>query len=207
MTLDQKRLEKLLNEKDSEKKIVEFFRGASEQERRQLSGFCVQNLKDQIKAEREAWRVEKKFENNPLIWPATYAAYCTSTPSQFDQGWRTHISGELVYELLADRRPDWIDEWVQRCCQQLRVRNYPEIRRLSREGLCAAPSDDNFVRMMITRISWDNKTPLAGLQQDPDLLNDLVYGPEAASVACRADACWRLDRSRRAGRPFEEGEK
>ena len=53
MTLDQTKLEELLDQKDSERKIVRFFKGASEQERKKLSGFCIKNLKAQLKADQE----------------------------------------------------------------------------------------------------------------------------------------------------------
>lgn len=175
MSLDQTKLEKLLQTENSEKAIVRFFKGASEQDRKELSGFCVKNLKSQIKTERDAWRKERNYSHNPLITLAAYAAYCTSTPSQFELGWRTHISGDLVYELLENRRPEWLDQWVEHCCHHLRVANYNEIRRMIREGICSVPANDNFVRIMITAISHNNKTPLAGLQKDPDLLDTLVW--------------------------------
>lgn len=170
MALDQSKLEKLLQKKGSEKAIVAFFKGASEKDRKQLSGFCVENLKSQINAERQGGR--HSHEYNPLISPATYAAYCTSTFSQSDLGWRTHINGQLVYQLLADRHPHWLDDWVQECCNKLRVGNYREIRQLTLDGTCTCPTSDNFVRMMTWTIGND---PLKELKKDPGLLKDLIW--------------------------------
>ncbi len=175
MALDQEVLAELLKWPDTDDAIVQFFEGASEPDRRRLAGFCIQNLKDQVKVERDALRLRQKFLHNPLIGPAAYAAYATSTPSQFDLGSRTHLSGEALCKLLLDRRPDWIEDWVQRCCDTLQVVNYHDIRRLAQAGLCQSPTNDNFVRMMITYITYHEPSPLEALQQDPEVLEELVW--------------------------------
>jgi hypothetical protein len=174
MPLDQDKLQNLLAQKTSSKKIVEFFKGASEANRKKLSGFCIKNLKACLKDDRQAW-LNSDFSGSDLLIPATFAAYCTSTPSQFDLGWRTHVAGDLVYELLADRKPDWIEDWVERCCAQLNVLNFEDIRRLNKAGLCPVPTNDNFGRMMITSIDRSNKNPLAGLKRDPELLDEVIW--------------------------------
>ncbi|MEM7474554.1 MAG: DUF6493 family protein [Planctomycetota bacterium] len=97
---------------------------------------------------RGTWELSDQLEG------ITVALYCCSTFKQADKGWQTHIEGDLVYEILADREPEWIDKWAQTCCDQLRSNNFPEVIQLVVEGICNKPSGDGFIRLMIDRVNY-----------------------------------------------------
>ena len=151
MSLDAEKLKKLLTQQTAAKKVVAFFKGTTEAQRKSVAGICIQAQKDEFRRIRGTWEFSK------IMDVITLSLYCTSTFKQADKGWQTQVSGELVYEVLLDRKPEWIDEWAQKCCDQLRIRNFAEVFRLAREGHCTKPTGDGYIRLMIDGVTHSLK--------------------------------------------------
>lgn len=86
--------------------------------------------------------------------------------------WTGRESGPNPYEqaavqILADRKPDWADDWL---LQQIEgtelLLSWPIVRRLIREGVCRTPDSEGYVRL-VARFGLG-----ANFDEDPDLLED-----------------------------------
>ncbi len=163
MALDQKKLEKLLSKPDTKEQVVKFFAGASEADRKSLAGYVGGWLKEQLKVDREMWRAD--FSSNKLLSPAAHAAYACCGLSQLKSLKPWVVADELAYQLLRDRKPDWIDQWAEMRAQQ--GEDWDVIRRLVAEGFCRRPRHDNYTRAMI-----DAKPAAEVFLKDPHLVEE-----------------------------------
>ncbi len=176
MALDQTKLEKLLLKNGTEKKVVKFFQGASEADRKTIAGFCAKNFKKRVKEDRENWDSDDFDADNDLLSPALYAAYGACTLKQIGTSWDSWLDGDLFCELLLDRKPGWINQWAEVICKQLRVRSFVDLRRMIRAGICEKPQTDNYTRLMISGLSYGQKPQILKLiKKDPDLLKEDIW--------------------------------
>jgi len=101
--VNEQKLTEILEAGD-EQACVKFFKGMSEQRRRELAPLCLKWFR-KIKG--------TAFSGNPVMSVAVTAAFATATLSEVRKlGWRARLNDTLVYDVLRDRRPRWIDEWV-----------------------------------------------------------------------------------------------
>lgn len=74
---------------------------------------------------------------------------------------------QAAVQILADRKPDWADDWL---LQQIEgtelLLSWPIVRRLIREGVCRTPDSEAYVRL-VARFGLG-----ANFDEDPDLLED-----------------------------------
>src|SRR5262249_10185162 len=108
-------------------------------------------------------------------------------------GWQAAPTDDTVaYQVLADRRPKWIDEWVEMVLEE-NPRNCALVRRLWCEGLCQKPTHDNYLLGLL-----DGHSNLLGrydrgskwLLANPDLVVDAwrlfeIEGSGEFSLAAR----------------------
>ena len=85
----------------------------------------------------------------------------------------------VLLEVLAGRRPDWLERWVE---QELAATQWtsawPLVRALVRRGACPAPSTDDYIIQMVRcrAGSWARDASLAdGLRADPGLLAEEIW--------------------------------
>ena len=106
------------------------------------------------------------------------AIACASLPELKKLGWRVRFAGdELTYDLLAARRPPWLDEYAEWICERWTF-DWRLVRRLVRAGLCAKPKHDGYIVGMLSSLGprWKERGSLeSALRADPALLKDEVW--------------------------------
>lgn len=155
-------------------RFAEGVAGLSEAQRKTLAPLAIK-LRKQAKSEAGNFSL---FTFSPL--PAL--AVCSiSELRKLD----LHIgekNGDGAIKILADRRPDWIDEWIE---VQL-SRRYPDIewdvlRRLVLDGLCQKPRSQGYASLLQDAFQKSSlaseekraKEIVQGLLAEPDLLEDV----------------------------------
>jgi hypothetical protein len=95
--------------------------------------------------------------------------------------WDNH-SVDLCVKVLADRRPEWIDEWVEnRLLLGLSSRHdWRLIRSLIRHGICRKPLSDSYIQ-------WMARAALYPSKDDPRWLRDVLLDDREA-----LEDVWRL---------------
>ncbi len=159
-------------EAGDEQACVRFFKGMSEQRRREFAPLCLKWFR-KIKG--------TTFSGNPLMSVAATAAFATATLSELKRlGWRARPNDTLVHELLRDRRPKWIDEWVTTLLDDDQYwARWALIRGLVVAGLANKPDHPNYYLGMINGIAGprfkDAKPFERCFLEDPKLLEDEVW--------------------------------
>src|SRR5215468_8607655 len=106
-------------EKGDSKECVAFFANLSEKERQSYSQQALSWFKP-VKAN---YIVEVKpgtFTQNQLAPAAEVALLATCSLSQLQKlGTRALPPQELAFDVLASRRPDWLDNWSAWLCDQV----------------------------------------------------------------------------------------
>ena len=149
--------------------VAEFFRGMPELERREHGAHCAQ------------WHQQiRRSSTTHLASAATRAVLCTGTFSDLAKLPRwTLPSHDSTFDVLADRRPPWIDQWVTHLLDDERHwLSWRLVRRLVREGLARKPDHPNYALGMISGINpWsrDKTSVKQRLDDDPELLQDEIY--------------------------------
>ena len=114
---------------------------------------------------------------------ARAAALATASFSQW-KGVKGHglPSNEVAFQILSDRRPEWLAELVEQVCDeedQVNMR-WPLIRRLVREAYCAAPRSPRYIDRMLIALASEAPTSTKGglkglLLDDPGLLEHEIW--------------------------------
>lgn len=74
---------------------------------------------------------------------------------------------EAAVKMLADRRPDWADEWlILQIAEQDRSLSWETVRRLIREGVCRKPDSAAYLRLV------SDFGRFTDFDQDPEVLED-----------------------------------
>jgi hypothetical protein len=96
--------------------------------------------------------------------------------------WRSplwaHMSDPATERVLRDRRPDWLEKWVQQELMAGRFSEWLAIRRFVRDGLCPRPTTDSYILGMLRTVYWlgDRESSMADkLRLDRGLLDDEVW--------------------------------
>ena len=99
-----------------------------------------------------------------------------------------HDAQEATAEVLSDRRPDWIEPWIEARLddpgQPLWAISWAALRTMIKAGICRRPSSDGYIHKMVRDISsqgWGRGGVIDGrpigdeLAADPPLLEDEVW--------------------------------
>ncbi|HEY2588989.1 MAG TPA: DUF6493 family protein [Tepidisphaeraceae bacterium] len=162
-------LEQFVKRGDADK-LVEAMRSLDESERRKLA-----------KAAARLFRARNDNRNQmstvPFCASLAVLGLCSWTDAKHVAVIWWGKPTEPIYRVLKARRPEWLNEWVEKELANGDA-NWPLIRRLVRAGICQRQASDSYVlRMAQSRAghSWyDSKTSLAEwLRKDGDILMDL----------------------------------
>lgn len=174
MPVCPERLKKILSAGDL-KAVCRLFKGATEPERQAVapivSDWCKRlhlNWKAQFdrKAEAEVKRTGPTPNWYQAMPAASAAALACANISEIKSlGTQANVPPEAAEEILSERRPPWLDEYVELLSGgELRAwgANWKTVRALVRAGLCQPPKHDNYVLDALNGI-WPayeaNKTP------------------------------------------------
>ena len=104
--------------------------------------------------------------------------------SDFDSWKITQADVEQIAVVLADRRPDWLADYVDRnLTNHFGVPAWPLARALVRLGAIPRPDVPDYATLMPDSLRWtahdgngqDRRTPAQALLADPGLLEDEVW--------------------------------
>ncbi len=126
----------------------------------------------------------QKTEWNRLFEAAAVGVLGTATLSEIRRLQRTAwLPMTFAYEVLSDRRPEWITEWANWILENDPQRRFTfgshqdgwlVIRRLLREGFIARPESDSYILSMI-RCYHPNESIKSFLDRDPALLEHEIW--------------------------------
>jgi len=111
-------------------------------------------------------------------------AFCPLSVVRDTDARYSRINGnEAMVAILTDRRPNWIDDWVQaKFDSDWQAIDWPSLRTLIRTGVCTRPTSDGYIMAMTMSLpdSWSlsggKYTPLSRkLLADPELLEYEVW--------------------------------
>ncbi len=176
---------------------IAFFKGMPESQRRSLAPICLKLLKRAKQREQglfdadmathapamssgKAVIIRTTVRKNDLV-VAEAAVLATATFSELRAiSWRVTREQDLVFALLADRRPDWTARWVETLLKSsFYWLNWPLVRRLLRAGVMPELESPNYIVAMISGLvrspNLDDKSVEAHLLADPELLDDEVW--------------------------------
>lgn len=87
-----------------------------------------------------------------------------------------------IYKVLADRRPDWINDWIEENLKRDWITiKWSFLQRLIEAGICVKPNSEGYIRLMVSDLpdsGWkkENYTPLSvKLRNESDLLQNEVW--------------------------------
>lgn len=192
-------LEKYIESADA-KGLAKAVEKYSETDRKKLSKTAAKIYREM----REA-RINNKFDSKEY-YKAFVAKFCTSelamfafcpistlrgnTPSFWNysipdasEEKKEHEAHEALIKVLDDRRPVWVDEWMDSCLDEEFV-SMPWccVRILMKKGICKKPTTDAYIRLMVERLPdrWHLEekeyTPASEkLLADPELLEDEIW--------------------------------
>jgi hypothetical protein len=175
--MSAEKLQKILDKGDLNA-CRKFFRGMPESQRRELHPIAAAQFK-QLKRNEIVEVEPNSYQRNELL-PATQLAYfATGTLSEIKQMgvWR-HPDEDDVFEVLFERKPDWIEDFVAMLLDsQSFFREWTLIRRLIAAKLATKPDVPNYYLGMIGCLGYRfSKTLMINqLLAEPDLLSDDIW--------------------------------
>lgn len=112
-------------------------------------------------------RLGDRYRPNPSACDAAVLAVGPLSAAR-KIGARGDVSTAVLLKVLSDRRPEWIDKWVE---SRLGARfpsryDWDLIRPLIRHGICQKPNSDEYIR-------WMASAAINRWQDDPRLLNQI----------------------------------
>ncbi|MFL5245722.1 MAG: DUF6493 family protein [Gemmataceae bacterium] len=78
---------------------------------------------------------------------------------------------ENLFRVMSDRKPDWLQKWVEAELDERVLVDWSFVRRLVRAGLCERPQTENYILQMFSRLHSHGKTRKELLLEDSELLN------------------------------------
>ncbi len=104
---------------------------------------------------------------------ASVALHGTATLAQIKRLSRAQTWLPL-YPVLADRRPEWLSEWVAWTMEEPFLQRFPDVRRFIREDLAPKPASDGYILAVIHHLA-----PKGQLEEwasrEPDLLDYEIW--------------------------------
>jgi len=199
MALDAEKLDAIIRASDVAACIA-FFRGASEAERKKVAKVAQNHMREltkrtsiparllanlaQAHIEPSMTSPTDSYAISHSIFDAVHvAALASGSLSQWKSLGLESIAPELVYLILNDRRPPWLDQLVEVLLEPTppsRVTScWPQIRRMIRDGLCQTPMSTDYLEGMLASLHWESwhrkKDLKALLLEDPGLLDDEIW--------------------------------
>lgn len=175
--LDKQALEKLL-ESGNVKKCLQFFHGMPEKSRRE----CFPVVKAFWSRIRKTQLIENPpgtFTWNPLAGIAQVAYFATATGAEIIKAKRSgYPDDDYAVEIIVDRRPDWVDEWIETLLgESFYWGHWRLIRRLIMAGLAKKPTNPRYFLGMISAVNsrHDKSNIVEQLQAAPDLLKEDIW--------------------------------
>lgn len=105
-----------------------------------------------------------------------------------------------LLKVLGDRRPDWIDEWLEfRLDEEFHGLSWRLVRQLIRDGVCARPRCDGYIRLLAQGLNVVWQRP--GEEPPPPLSQLLLADPELLE-----NEIWRLFEVETTAFTFDWGE-
>ncbi len=179
--MSEQQLTEILEQGDSEA-CVAYFKDVPEKQRRELAPLCRKWF-NKIQKNDFIETSPGSFSPNPLMPAAEAALFATATLSELKKlAAHRRPQQEVVYQLLIDRRPNWVRQWVPSLLdEEYYWVNWTLVRRLVAAGLADRPDHPNYYQGMISGIAG-SRGPTeedASLEQclldDPGLLDDEVW--------------------------------
>ncbi len=168
----------LVLDSGDEKECVNFFRGMPEEDRRQYFA-VVRPFWNLIRKSRFIEDPPGTFRWNSRAEIADAAFLATASGAEIRKARLAgQLKDEVVFEIIADRRPDWVDDWVRSMLEESWYWNHWRlIRRLIIAGLAKKPDSSRYFLGMISALNGRrNEGSLAlSLQQAPDLLEEDIW--------------------------------
>lgn len=170
-------LQQILNSTDTSA-CLKFFQGMSEQERR---GFFPQIKKSfaVVKRNRVIETSPGNFSINPTLANHEIAFFATATFSELKQATRSiMVDDDSVMQILNDRRPTWIDDWIEILLSGTYYwASWRLIRRLIIAKLAKRPDVPNYYLGMIGAFHHrrEKQSLREILQEGPDLLQHDIW--------------------------------
>ncbi|MBT3202291.1 MAG: hypothetical protein HN350_20520, partial [Phycisphaerales bacterium] len=182
--------------------LVKAVRGMPESERKKLSKATAKLHRDM---QNSKWEPPKAAKNNGLLTRLTLGirerqrriqdqftvarlatlAFCSlSTVRNVHAGYNGSEDMKAMMDILADRRPEWINEWLNaKIGSEWSEINWDTTRALVTSGLCDRPTSGGYIGLMIRGLpdpsyakEGRRHTPLSRkLLKAPDLLDDEVW--------------------------------
>ena len=165
--------------------VLSCVRGASEAQRKGVAARLVQRY---AQCESYLWRgehdpsIQCTREEYEAVELATLC--CASLPQLKRLGYR--VLPTRAAEALDDRRPDWLQEWFERVCEQGRAQ-WMTLRPIVLAGLVASPPPEGYVLTMLQGVQNAYAWPRGGYEKDCSLAKELL-----ADAALLEDEVWRL---------------
>lgn len=172
-------LQALLEQPETEKRVLKLLLSLNEDQRRALAPICLKQIRAVKKNE---WIKEHmSFCRNPLVSVATVATFCTASFTEIKKlGRHGTPEDDVILEVLAVRKPTWGSQFVDLLLGRSYFWNSWRLcRELVRKGYCQKPDNPRYFTGMITglvgRWSRGETNALAELKKDPGLLKDEVW--------------------------------
>ncbi|MFN0166787.1 MAG: DUF6493 family protein [Bryobacteraceae bacterium] len=146
--------------------------GVPEPERRKAASriieLCRENGTWQISA--LANEINRKMARSSVAALALHGTASLAQIKQFSriQTWRP------LYAVLADRRPDWLNEWVAWTMEEPFLPRFPDVRHFIRDGLAGKPQSDGYILAMIHHLAAAGKLE-ESISTEPDLLEYEIW--------------------------------
>ncbi len=196
--MDYDQLEKLVLESKDYSKLQRALSSLTQAERKALSAKAVK-LKNQISRSSPnkdaSDRLQKylskqnkeKAWNSKASYNATLALFAVGPISAIKKS-DSYIpwdKKDVVTQIVLDRKPDWIDDWVAYDLdQEFSSITFPMVRKWILAGVCSKPTVDGYFKML----AWNLKSTRANTEHahKPPLSDQLLAEPDML------DDVWRL---------------
>jgi hypothetical protein len=186
-------LEALLEKGDSQG-IVELFAQAGEKERGRLAPLVRDRLSGHVNSIAPLPEFARVLLQSPMV--AQYMGFKTSSAqirqfaaarlAMFATGNLADLKklslppgddGQRAIDIIIARRPKWLEKWALQLLHprgrfSVGINHFPLVRGLVRAGLIAEPDDPAYIQSMIGGLL---PNPLAGLRDDPALLDNAIW--------------------------------
>jgi hypothetical protein len=177
-------LEALIDSGDAEACITAF-EGMPEAERTKLAAAAAARLRELGKATRQRIgriSIAEDFEHavRPFVAPdpvqtarlraARSAVLATGSLRQCKSVGSGNLpSNERLFRILSDRRPEWLDEFVEYICDEEddATPRWPLIRQFVRQGLCGPPRSARYIDRMLRALNFEAERAKPGWKVVP----------------------------------------
>lgn len=186
--------------------LIDACKKLSEAERKKLSKTAQQLHKEidnaafqtvgnrQTPLERlKSWLGKRQVDLHEQRLVANLALFAVGPLSQVK---RAFGRDEFILEIMQDRKPDWIDDWVASAIAgESGSIHWETFWTLYRDGLCRKPETDEYYRFFANSMIWgywqgaDQRKLATRLEEQPELLEDVWKLFEVETDAFTVD--WR----------------